>query len=54
MLPLVISGLTAFGSNKFIFANMKYRGLYSVAVFGGTFMLTKNIFEDGKSDAGQH
>jgi len=42
MMPLFISGLAAFGSNKFFFANHPKKGILTAAVFAGTFVFTKS------------
>jgi hypothetical protein len=44
LIPLILSGATAFGVHKFLFRPSPYRPLYSAAVFGGSFLLTRNLF----------
>jgi predicted lipid-binding transport protein (Tim44 family) len=45
MLPLIVSGLTAFGANKLCkMNNTPYRGAITLAVFGGTFIASKKMF----------
>ena len=42
MMPLMLSGLAAFGSNKLLFQAHPKKGLLTAAVFAGTFLLTKS------------
>lgn len=44
MMPLILSGLAALGSNKLLFHSHPKKGVITAAVFAGTFLLTKNSF----------
>ena len=46
VVPALISGVCAFGSNKLLFANMKKKGLYTALVFGGVFLLSSGILAE--------
>jgi predicted lipid-binding transport protein (Tim44 family) len=52
MMPLILSGLTAFGAHRFLLKPSPYKGLYTAAVFGGTFLVSKKAL--GSSDEYQH
>jgi uncharacterized membrane protein YgdD (TMEM256/DUF423 family) len=36
--------LGAFGAHKFLFRPSQFKPLYTTGVFGGSFLLTKNMF----------
>jgi hypothetical protein len=47
MMPLIFSGLTAYGSKRFLFPNHPKKGIFTAAVFAGTFIFTKStIFKE--------
>ncbi len=50
MMPLIISGLSAWGTHRFLLKPSPYKGLYTAAVFGGTFLFTKKALSS--SDEG--
>jgi predicted lipid-binding transport protein (Tim44 family) len=39
MLPLFLSGLTAFGANRLLFKYHPRKGLFTFAVFGGSYLV---------------
>ena len=43
ILPFILSGLSAYGSHKLLFGNMKRKGLYTALVFGGVFVLSSGV-----------
>jgi predicted lipid-binding transport protein (Tim44 family) len=45
MMPLIVSGLTAFGSNRFLLKPGPYRTYYTAGIFAGTFLLSKRLFD---------
>src|SRR5690349_731266 len=50
MMPLMASGLTAFGAHKFLLKPSPYKGIYTALVFGGTFIVTKSMFGGNSQD----
>lgn len=45
MMPLILSGATAYGANRFLMKNVyKNKGIYTAAVFGGSFLIYKAMF----------
>lgn len=47
MMPLIFSGLSAWGAHRFLIKAGPYKGFYTAAVFGGTFIITKSMFGGG-------
>jgi hypothetical protein len=54
MMPLMLSGLTAWGANKMLLKPGPYKGIYTAAIFGGTFIATKGIFSNGDDGHNMH
>ena len=48
MMPLLISGVSAWGVNRFLLKPSPYKALYTAAVFGGTFLLTNKALNSGE------
>jgi drug/metabolite transporter (DMT)-like permease len=48
MLPMVMSGLTAWGAHKYLLKPSPYKVLTTAAIFGGTFLVTKNMFSENE------
>jgi hypothetical protein len=44
ILPLLLSGAIAYGAHKKLFVPSKYRPFYTTAVFGGSFLVTNQMF----------
>ena len=43
MLPLFLSGISAFGANRLLFKYNPRRGIYTMAVFGGSFFIFHSL-----------
>jgi predicted lipid-binding transport protein (Tim44 family) len=43
IMPLLLSGGTAFAANRFLLQSSKYKGLLTFAVFGGSFLLLNSM-----------
>ncbi len=50
MMPLLLSGMTAFGANKMLIKPGPNKMLYTVGVFGAAFIVTKSMFGSGSSE----
>lgn len=48
IMPLLLSGGAAFGAHKFLFRTSPYKMYITAAVFGGTFLATKSMFDRGE------
>lgn len=52
MLPLLLSGATAFGAHKFLFKNVyKNKYLYTASVFGGSFLVYRALLNRNEPEA---
>jgi hypothetical protein len=50
MMPLLLSGATAWGANRFLMKNVyKNKMLYTVGAFGGSFVIFNSIFNSNRS-----
>jgi predicted lipid-binding transport protein (Tim44 family) len=47
MMPLLLSGGTAFAANKFLLQNSKNKQMLTFAVFGGSFLVFNQLFNRG-------
>jgi len=45
MMPLMLSGLTAFGSHRLLLKPGPYKAYYTAGIFAGTFLLSKRLFD---------
>lgn len=50
MMPLFVSGLTAFGSHKFLLKPGPYKVYYTAGIFAGTFIITKGFFDLSRNE----
>jgi predicted lipid-binding transport protein (Tim44 family) len=45
MMPMILSGLAAFGSHRYLLKPSPYKIYYTAGVFAGTFILSKGLFD---------
>ena len=48
MMPLILSGLTAFGSHRFLLKPGPYNAYYTAGIFAGTFLISKRLFDQSE------
>jgi predicted lipid-binding transport protein (Tim44 family) len=44
IMPLLLSGGTAYAANRFLLQQSKYKGILTAAIFGGSFLVFNSMF----------
>jgi predicted lipid-binding transport protein (Tim44 family) len=50
MMPLILSGLAAFGSHRLLLKPGPYKVYYTAGIFAGTFILSKSLMDEKRNE----